>query len=59
MTVSARRWYIDPYRVTGATVRKTDAMLAKSDEGRCLECERLADDEDGLCVFCRRKAEGN
>lgn len=40
---------------TGATVSKTDRMLAKTDRGECLECERLADEEDGLCLWCREE----
>jgi hypothetical protein len=40
---------------SGKAVSSADVMLAKTERGECLNCERLRDDEDGLCLFCRRE----
>jgi hypothetical protein len=48
-----------PPAPTGDTVRKADAMMARTASGAAwcveLECERLADDEDGLCLWHRER----
>lgn len=47
----------DTFRVTGETVRKTDAVMAKTGAGICLgeNCIRLCDGEDGLCTDHRKE----
>lgn len=47
----------DTFRVTGETVRKTDAVMAKTAIGLCIgdNCMRLADGEDGLCTDHREE----
>jgi tRNA(Ile2) C34 agmatinyltransferase TiaS len=60
--VNARDWFYGPLGFgssgpmpTGATVRKTDVVMARTEKGLCPFCEGPMN-EDGRCDRCREEA---